>query len=270
MRPQHASTDILRFDGYRADAKAVKTSTSALFLLALIVGLLAPARADEIRVAVAANFADTMAALVQRFEASSEHTVLVSSASTGSHYAQIVNGAPFEAFFAADVRRPKLLEEDGVAVPGSRFTYAVGRIALWSREPDFVDADGHVLQTRGFRHLAIANPALAPYGAAAREVLTRRDLWEDVQDRLVQGQDIGQTFSFVYTGAAELGFVAYSQLSRPGRPIEGSYWLVPESLHTPIEQQAVLLVDAPAPRAFLAFVKSTEARAVIHSYGYGP
>jgi molybdate transport system substrate-binding protein len=229
-----------------------------------------PVHADQTRVAVATNFVTTMAELVAAFEAVSEHTVVVSAGSTGAHYAQIKNGAPFELFFAADVERPKLLEDEGVAVQGSRFTYAIGRIALWSPRPGFVDADGRVLETASFRHIAIANPDLAPYGAAAREVLERRGLWEALRGRIVQGQDIGQTYSFVYTGSAELGFVAYSQLVRGDTPVEGSVWLVPEELHTPIEQQAVLLKDAPAARAFLDFVKSADARAIIRRFGYGP
>lgn len=227
------------------------------------------ARADEIRVAVAANFSSAMEGLAQRFQASTGHTVLASTGSTGGHYAQIRNGAPFEAFFAADVARPKLLEDQKIAIAGSRFTYAVGRIVLWSRQPGLVDAAGRVLEQEGFRHLAIANPELAPYGAAAREVLEHRGLWQRLQGRLVMGQDIGQTYSFVFTGSAELGFVALSQVSRPNRAIEGSYWVVPQDLYSPIEQQAVLLKDVPAARQFLDFVKSDEAKALIESFGYG-
>jgi len=230
----------------------------------------APARADEIRVAVATNFAAAMNALVERFEASTGHTVLVSSGSTGVHYAQIKNGAPFHVFFAADAERPRLLEAEGAAVAGSRFRYAVGRVALWSARAGYVDADGAVLETGDFRHLAIANPDLAPYGAAAREVLAGRGLLSRLQPRLVTGQDIGQTYSFVQTGNAELGFVAWAQLRRPGESIAGSYWLVPDSLHRPIEQEAVLIRDAPGARALLEFVKSAEAREIIRGYGYGP
>ncbi len=226
--------------------------------------------AGEIRVAVAANFASSMDELAHRFEAATGNKVLVSSGSTGAHYAQIKNGAPFEVFFAADVRRPKLLEDEGLAVPGSRFTYAVGRLALWSREPGVVDSAGRVLSTGSFRHLAIANPELAPYGAAAREVLEGLGLWQRLQPRLVRGQDIGQTYGFVYSGAAELGFVALSQLRRPGASIEGSYWLVPADAYAPIEQQVVLIKDVPAARQLLEFVKSDEARAVIRRFGYGP
>jgi molybdate transport system substrate-binding protein len=240
----------------------------ALIAVCWLAGLDA-GRADEIRVAVATNFATTMDELVAKFEEASEHTVTLSGGSTGAHYAQIKNGAPFDLFFAADVERPKLLEDENVAVRGSRFIYAVGRIALWSPRAGFVDAEGRVLETASFRHIAIANPDLAPYGAAAREVLERRALWGSLRDRIVQGQDIGQTYSFVRTGNAELGFVAYSQLARGDAPIEGSYWLVPEELHAPIEQQAVLLKDAPAARAFLEFVKGADARAIIRKFGYG-
>jgi molybdate transport system substrate-binding protein len=239
-------------------------------LLAILLTAAADSDADEIKVAVATNFVGAMNALAERFEETSGHTVLVSSGSTGGHFAQIKNGAPFEAFFAADSERPRLLEAESVAVPGSRFRYAVGRLALWSRRSGYVDAGGKVLETGDFRHLAIANPELAPYGAAARDVLTGRGLWDRLRARVVTGQDIGQAHSFVQTGNAELGFVAWAQLKQPGRDISGSYWLVPESLHRPIEQEAVLLRDVSAARAFLEFVKGPEGREIIRSYGYGP
>jgi molybdate transport system substrate-binding protein len=145
----------------------------------------------------------------------------------------------------------------------------VGRLALWSPRASYVDDAGKILEQGDFRHLAIANPELAPYGAAAREVLIARGLWDGLQERLVRGQDIGQTFSFVYTGSADLGFVAYAQIMNPDRPVAGSHWLVPESLHRPVEQEAVLLRDVPAAREFLEFVRSSEAREIIRSYGYG-
>ena len=242
------------------------------FVTMICAGCLAqaPARADEVRIAVATNFSGTMDALVGAFEAKSDHTILVSSGSTGSHYAQIKNGAPFDAFFSADAERPKLLESEGIGVAGSRFLYAVGRLALWSPRAGYVDGDGAVIATGDYRHLAIANPELAPYGAAARQVLRARGLWDTVQPRLVQGQDIGQAYSFVATANAELGFVALAQIKRPGTDPDGSDWLVPESLHEPIEQQAVLLRDTPGARAFVEFVKTEEARAIIRNYGYGP
>lgn len=240
----------------------------AVLLVASLVSR--SAAADDVRVAVATNFSDTLTALAQLFEQSSEHTVLLSAGSTGAHYAQIRNGAPFEAFFSADAERPRLLEEQGVAVAGSRFLYAVGKLVLWSPQPDLVDGDGRVLESGSFRFLAIANPELAPYGAAAREVLTARNLWNSLQPKLVRGQDIGQAYSFVHTGNAELGFVALSQLMKPGAEIAGSYWLVPDSLHQPIAQEAVLLKDVAAAREFIEFVKTPAAREVIRSFGYGP
>lgn len=247
------------------------TAVLAVSSVCVFAACAAPfAAADEIRVAVATNFMATMNDLVAQFGEQSGHDVLVSFGSTGNHYAQIKNGAPFEAFFSADAERPRLLEEEGVAVAGSRFTYAVGRLVLWSRQAGYVDADGRVLERGAFRFLSIANPELAPYGAAAREVLMARGVWARLQGRLVQGQDVGQAYSFVYTGNAELGFVAYSQLKQPGALIEGSFWLVPESLHAPIEQQAVLMRDVPAARAFVEFTKSPAALAIIRSYGYGP
>jgi len=246
----------------------VRPSLIAFVLVAGLSGR--SAAADELRVAVATNFSDTLAALVELFEQGSEHTVLVSTGSTGSHYAQILNGAPFEAFFAADAERPRLLEQQGVAVAGSRFLYAVGRLVLWSPRPGVVDTEGRVLDSDAFRFLAIANPELAPYGAAAREVLTARGLWDKLQPKLAHGQDIGQAYNFVYTGNAELGFVAMAQLKKPGAEITGSYWLVPDSLHRPIAQEAVLLKDVEPAREFIEFVKSPAARAVIRSFGYGP
>jgi len=227
------------------------------------------AQPDEVRVAVATNFIEVMERLAERFEEISGHAVLVSAASSSSHYAQIRNGAPFDIFFSADRMRPELLEQEGAAIAGTRFTYAVGRLALWSPDPALVDDAGDVLASGEFRFLAIANPELAPYGAAARQVLERRGLWDGIQDRLVRGQDVGQTYAFVSSRNAELGFVALSQIQRPDAETKGSWWLVPDSEHDPIEQQAVLLVDTPAAREFLAFVRGEEARALIQRFGYG-
>jgi molybdate transport system substrate-binding protein len=198
----------------------------------------------------------------------SGHKVTVMIGSTGKLYAQIRNGATVDAFFAADTLRPALLVRDNIAVAGSRFTYAVGKIILWSPEKDYVDSEGRVLGERKFRHLAIANPKLAPYGEAAREVLVARGLWDDLVKLLVRGENIGQAFQFVRSGNAELGFVALSQVKRPGLPMEGSWWNVPRSLYSPIEQQAVLLRNRGAARKFMAFVRSEEARKIIRNYGY--
>jgi molybdate transport system substrate-binding protein len=224
--------------------------------------------ASEIRVAVASNFTSAMTTIANQFEAEMGYRIRLSFSSTGKHYAQIINGAPFDAFFAADIRRPELLEQEGLAVPGSRFTYAVGKLVLWSPKPGYVDQQGSVLAHSEFRHLAIANPLLAPYGVAAREVLQARGLWDDLEGRLVRGENIGQAFQFVASGNAELGFVAWSQLKRPGRVAEGSVWKVPQSLYSPIEQQAVLLKDKETARAFILFVRSAAAIRIIRDHGY--
>jgi molybdate transport system substrate-binding protein len=225
------------------------------------------ADADEINIAAASNFMDAIKSLAARFETGTSDKVTLIFGSTGKHFAQIKNGAPFDAFFAADGERPKLLEEEGFAVSGSRFTYAVGKIVVWSPRQGYVDPAGKVLNQE-FRYLAIANPRLAPYGKAAQEVLSASGLWGTLQGRIVQGEDIEQTFQFVESGNAELGFVAYSQIRRPNHSIPGSYWEVPQSLYSPIEQQAVLLRDKDAARAFLAFAKSEEGRTIIQSFGY--
>jgi len=227
-----------------------------------------PAAAGEARAAVAANFADAMNELVPAFAETTGHTVVPVFGSTGKHYAQIVNGAPFALFLAADMERPRRLEEAGLAVTGSRFTYAVGRLALWSRDEGLVDGAGHVLATGGIHRLAIANPELAPYGRAAMEAIEALGLRERLEPRLVRGETIAQAFQYVRTGNARLGFVALSQLRRPGDPPGGSAWVVPRRLHRPIEQQAVLLRDDAAARAFLDFLRGAEARAIIERYGY--
>ena len=231
--------------------------------------LSAAATADEIRVAVASNFGPAMQAIATDFEAETGHRVILSSGSTGKHYAQIRSGAPFDAFFAADERRPELLEQAGLGVAGSRFTYARGRLVLWSPRASYVDTAGEALR-RGFRHLAIANPRLAPYGRAAQQVLQALGLWETVAARLVRGQNLGQTFQFVASGNAELGFIAYAQIRQADGTLSGSHWDVPQGLYAPITQQALLLRDAAAGRALLAYVRSEPARAIIADYGYTP
>ncbi|WP_455365979.1 molybdate ABC transporter substrate-binding protein [Kaarinaea lacus] len=237
----------------------------------LIVALLIywqPLIADEIRVAVASNFLPTMKAIASGFQQQTSHQVILATGSTGKHYAQIVNGAPFDAFFAADVERPQLLEDKGVIAPGSRFTYAIGRLVLWSPKENFVDANGAVLTNDDYQFLAIANPKLAPYGRAAQQVLEKKGLWAQSQNRIVRGENIGQTFQFVRSGNAQLGFVALSQLMQLEKEPSGSYWLIEQSFYDKIEQQAVLLKDSPATRAFLHYVKSDEARAIIKNSGY--
>lgn len=227
------------------------------------------ASAGVIRVAVASNFSDAIREITEAFEETTEHEVVLIFGSTGKHYAQIKNGAPYEAFFAADVRRPKLLEAEGIAQPGSRFTYAIGRVVLWSPDPGLVDAKGEVLDQSAFRYLAIANPKLAPYGKAAEQIMRARGLWDGLQGRMVRGENIGQTFQFVHSGNAELGFVALSQIRKPGTETKGSHWLPPQSLYDQVDQQAVLLKDNDLARAFLAFARSDQAHTIIRSYGYG-
>ncbi len=223
----------------------------------------------KVHIAVASNFTDAIKELARQFEENTNYQVTLSFGSTGKHYAQIINGAPYDLYFAADSERPKLLDEAGVAVAGSRFTYAIGKIILWSPMPDYVDPEGAILETGDFNHLAIANPDLAPYGKAAREVLIARGLWDTLKGDSVRGENIGQTYQFVHSGNAELGFVAYSQIMQPNHPLVGSYWEVPQSMYTPIEQQVVLLTDTEPARDFLNFIQSEIALDIIRSYGYG-
>lgn len=245
------------------------------FFILLIIATLGTAavilttgQKGEIRVAVASNFRDAIKEVSARFEAKTDHKVTLIFGSTGKHYAQIINGAPFDIFFAADIRRPELLENEGMALTGSRFTYAAGKLVLWSAQAGYVDPDGMLLEEKDFRHLAIANPQLAPYGRAAQEVLQARGVWDELRERLVRGENINQAFQFVISGNAELGFVAYSQVKQSVQSAEGSWWEVPQTLYTPIEQQAVLLKDSEVGRAFLAFVQSEEAREIIRGFGY--
>ncbi len=244
----------------------------SLLLVLLSGGVLmvlpAPSAAAQIRVAVASNFKNAMVAIIARFEAVAGHRVSASFGATGKHYAQIKNGAPFDVFFAADTRRPERLEREGSAVPGTRFTYAVGKLILWSPEKGYVGAGAEVLESGEFRHMAIANPKLAPYGEAARAVLRALGAWDRLRGRLVRGENIGQAFQFVKSGNAELGFVAYAQLKRPNQAIEGSFWEPPQALYTPIEQQAVLLRENDTAGDFLSFVRSDEGLRIIRDYGY--
>src|SRR5579864_2607023 len=243
----------------------------ALVLVTLAAGAGRPARAADVAVAVAANFTAPLDRLAAAFEKASGHHLVISSGSSGKLYLQITAGAPFEVMLSADAERPARLEKEGAAVAGTRFTYALGKLVLWSRDPGLVDGAGAVLAGGRFRHLAIPNPELAPYGAAARQVLQGLDLWEKLAPRIVQGEDIGQTYQFVATGSAELGFVALSQVRAAGKP-QGSLWIVPPERYRPIEQQAVLLTrgkDDPAARAFLDYLRSAPARTLIQEFGYG-
>ena len=240
----------------------------SLLMLILLLQT-APVWAAEIRIAVASNFSDAFRDLVRLYHQHSEHKVVPVFGSTGKHYAQIRNGAPFHAFFAADRHRPGLLEQEGVIQPGSRFTYAIGTLVLWSPDAELVDDQGSILQQIDhFRYLSMANPKLAPYGRAAQQVLQQRAAWQSLQGRMVRGENIGQAYQFVKSGNAQLGFVAYSQIHKPGQAVTGSFWLPPRSSYSPIEQQAVLLQDHPVAVDFLAFVRSNQGQKIISAYGY--
>ena len=230
-----------------------------------------PAGAAEVLVAVASNFSPTLAELARGFEAASGHRVKAAAGPTGRLHAQIVAGAPFEVLLAADEVTPARLVQSGHAVAASRFTYAQGQLALWSAQPGLVDAHGAVLASPVIRHLAIANPRLAPYGQAALEVLRARGLEQAWAGRLVMAESVGQAQAYVASGNAELGFVAAAQVLQGGRLARGSVWLVPAHLHAPIRQQAVLLQageHSAAAQAFMQYLASAPARAVILAHGY--
>ena len=229
--------------------------------------------ADEVQVAVAANFTAPMKLIAAEFEKDTGHKAVLSFGSTGKFYSQIINGAPFGVLLAADDETPAKLEKESAAVDGSRFTYAIGKLVLWSAEPGKVDAQGEVLKNGNFKKLAIAAPRLAPYGAAAIETMTKLGLLAILEPKLVTGESIAQAFSFVSTGNAELGFVALSQVYEGGKLKSGSAWIVPDSFHSPMRQDAVLLTkakDNKAAIALLAFLKTEKAKAVVRSFGYVP
>ena len=239
-----------------------------LVLLLLCVGV--TARAETPLIAVAANFVEVAEELAARFEDTSGAAVRITSGSTGQLYAQIRHGAPYDVFLAADRERPRRLVDEGEAVEGSRFTYARGRIVLWSSAAERAVGEA-ALRAGDFRRLALANPDVAPYGAAARDVMVALGVDGALADRLVIGQSIAQAHAMVATGNAELGFVALSSLRRPDVPRAGSEWIVPEDLHDPIDQDAVLLRRAAGDdvaRAFLAFLGTDAARVVIEDFGY--
>ena len=228
-------------------------------------------QADEVQVAVAANFTAPMQKIAAEFEKDTGHKALLVFGATGKLYAQIKNGAPFQVFLAADDKTPAKLEAEGDTVPGSRFTYAIGTLVLWSAKPGFVDDQGEVLKKGAFKHLAIANPKTAPYGAAAVATLTQLGLLDALQPKLVTGENISQAYQFVVTENAELGFIALSQVMADGQLSGGSAWIVPADLHDPIRQDAAILAkgqNQPAARALVEYLKGDKAAAIIKSYGY--
>ncbi|WP_298209185.1 molybdate ABC transporter substrate-binding protein [Acidovorax sp.] len=243
----------------------------SLALLSLGFATAQAAHADQVSVAVAANFTAPMQKIAAAFEADTGHKAELSFGATGKFYAQITNGAPFQVFLAADDTTPAKLEREGKAVPDKRFTYAIGTLVLWSAQAGYVDAQGDVLKKGDFKHLAIANPKLAPYGAAAVQVMDKLGVTAALQPRLVQGENIAQTFQFVSSGNAQLGFVALSQVMVDGKISKGSAWQVPASMHEPIRQDAILLnpgKDSAAAAALLTYLRGDKARAIIQSYGY--
>lgn len=229
------------------------------------------AHAEEVSVVVAANFTAPMQKIAAEFEKDTGHKAQLAFGATGKFYAQIANGAPFEVLLSADDETPARLEKELLAAPDTRFTYAIGKLVLWSAKDGYVDTRGDILKKGDFKHLAVANPKTAPYGAAAVEAMQKLGVLEAVQPRFVQGENIAQTYQFVATGNAELGFVALSQVQKDGKLSAGSAWVVPASLHAPIRQDAVTLARGrhnPAAKALLAYLKGDKARAIIKSFGY--
>ncbi|AWB35578.1 molybdate ABC transporter substrate-binding protein [Orrella marina] len=229
------------------------------------------AQSAEVNVAVAANFTAPMKLIAQSFEQKTGHKAILAFGGTGQFYAQIRHGAPFGVLLAADQETPSRLESEGFAVKGTSFTYATGQLVLWSRQPDLIKDSADVLKTARFQRIAIANPKLAPYGRAAYDVLDKLDLLSTVKPKVVEGSNIAQTFQFVSSGNAQIGFVALSQVLEKGQIREGSGWIVPGSLYEPIRQDAVLLSsgqDNPAATALLEYLHGDKAKAVIESFGY--
>lgn len=228
-------------------------------------------QAETTIVAVAANFTKPMTEIAEVFEKTTGHSAKLSFGSSGKFVAQIENAAPFEVFLSADDKNTLALEKSGLAVANNHFTYAIGKLVLWSATANLVDNQGEILNKGGFKHLALADPKLAPYGAAAMEVLKNKNLLNKLQPLFVQGENIAQTYQFVSTGNAELGFVALSQVMENGKISSGSAWQVPDNLYTPIRQDVVLLKKGegnPAASALMQFLKSPEAKAIISKYGY--
>lgn len=229
------------------------------------------ASAAQATVAVAANFAEPIKAIAAVLEKTTGHTLRISLGPTGGLYTQIKNGAPFDVFLAADAERPAMLEAEGLAQPGTRFTYAVGKLVLWSAKAGRVDDQGAVLKAADLGKVAVANPKTAPYGAAALEAMDKLGLQGTLSPKMVQGESIGQTFNFVKTGNADVGFVAMAQVLQGGRLREGSMWVVPQNLYQPIRQDAVVLKrgeNNPAAQALIRLLRSPNVKELIRSHGY--
>lgn len=248
----------------------MKASRLISLLLTSLMGVSSYVHADEISIAVAANFTAPMKQIAAEFEKETGHKVLASYGSTGKFYAQIKNGAPFEVLLTADSETPARLIKENAAVAGSQFTYAIGKLVLWSAKPAVVDAAGEVLKKGAFDHIAMADPKLAPYGAAAVEAMKALGVYDSLQPKLVTAENIAQAYQFISTGNSLLGFVALSQVLKNGK-IEGSAWLVPAKLYTPIRQDAVILERGkgkPAAEALIKYLKADKAKTIIKSFGY--
>lgn len=222
----------------------------------------------ELTVAVAANFAEPLEVLASEFEARNGHRIIAVTGATGKLYTQIRQGAPFDVLLAADTKHAQLLEESGLAIKGSRFTYAIGKLVLYSQQAHYIDDSGKRLVQGQFKRLALANPEVAPYGLAAKEYLVTSGLWQNLQDKLVLGQDLGQAYQFVATGNAELGFVSLSQMRSKGKQRVGSYYEIPQRYYAPLAQQAVSLNAGKPAADFLQFLRGPVARKIIRSFGY--
>lgn len=245
--------------------------TSKLFVLLALSLTCSVLRAADANVAVAANFTGPMEKIAPEFEKATGHKLVVAYGTVGKFYAQVKNGAPFDVLVSADDETPIRLEKDGLAIPESRFTYAIGKLVLWSAKPGIVDDKGEVLKRGDFLHLAVANPKLAVYGAAAVDAMKKLGVYERLEPRFVLGENISQAYQFAATGNAELGFIALSQIYKDGHYTAGSHWMVPPSLYPQIRQDAVLLTRGkgnPAAEALLTYLKSDAAKKVIRTHGY--
>ena len=237
----------------------------------LACAMCSASHASEVLVAVAANFAAPIQKIAPLFEKDTGHKAILSLGSTGSFYAQIKNGGPFHILLSADDETPLKLEKEGLGIAGSRFTYATGKLVLWSKQAGRVDGEGHILKTGNFQRIALANPKLAPYGLAAVETLTQLGMLQTLQAKIVQGDNIAQTYQFVFTENAQLGFVALSQVYADGKISQGSAWIVPSQLHSPLKQDALLLnpgKNNPAAAALMDYLKTDKAKGIISAFGY--
>ncbi|MCB1506989.1 MAG: molybdate ABC transporter substrate-binding protein [Hyphomicrobiaceae bacterium] len=262
-----------RYDAHSHRHRPSAGLIGCLALASLCLTVARPAFAEEVHAAVATNFAEPIAALAQAFQRETGHKIIISTGATGALFAQIEAGAPFDIFLAADTQRPQLLENSKRAVTGTRFTYATGKLALWSADPKRIGKEGSLALTApDVRAIAIADPAIAPYGAAAQQTLQKLGLWQSLEKHIVFGKNIGQTHALIATGNAQLGFVALSSVKSGRVAGQGSLWIVPEELYQPIQQDAVLLqtrAARDAAKAFLAYLKSDAAKAIVTSFGYG-